>query len=178
LKALTFNSTIIEKANSVKDKLGNDYYSIHFRLDIDCIISKLYGTDVLNSFLKDNGNKDNLINVPIVDRYCEYLLIEYLKIVELLGFDKKYYICTPIGKWEIHSHFEKYLNRLINYISTNSQDAIVGELYYKERELNALVELIILRDSSSTIVFEGSTFSEGYSLKVNDYSKKYYTVIG
>ena len=41
---------------------------------------------------------------------------------------------------------------------------------YEERELNALVDLLVLRDSEKMIGFEGSSFSEGYCLKVNSIS--------
>ena len=43
--------------------------------------------------------------------------------------------------------------------------------FYKDRELNALIDLLILRDSEKMIGFEGSSFSEGYCYKVNTIRK-------
>ena len=39
--------------------------------------------------------------------------------------------------------------------------------HFEERELNALVDLLTLRDSDKIIGFSGSSFSEGYCYKVN-----------
>ena len=43
----------------------------------------------------------------------------------------------------------------------------MSKQHFEERELNALVDLLTLRDSDKMIGFEGSSFSEGYCFKVN-----------
>ena len=44
---------------------------------------------------------------------------------------------------------------------------MIPHKFYQQRELNALVDLLVLRDSDKMIGFEGSSFSEGYCFKVN-----------
>ena len=162
LKSLVFSDSFVD----YNDKLKGEYYSIHFRLDMDCVISKLFGNESLLLLLNNKLLISNDMDV-MIDRYSELLLIEYLKYVNIIGFDKKYYICTPIGKWPVHSRFEKYLLRIVKFIEKNGGTVIIPEKYYPQRELNALVELLIITKSQRFIGFYGSTFSEGYAYIVS-----------
>ena len=42
-----------------------------------------------------------------------------------------------------------------------------------EREFNALVDLLTLRESDCMVGFEGSSYSEGYCFKVNSIRKPF-----
>jgi hypothetical protein len=110
---------------------------------------------------------ENFISLPEVNNYIEHLLSQYTEYINQIGFKKIWYISTLIGKKEIHNCLTGVLNKLCDFIQRNGGKVIKGIQYFQERELNALVDLITLRDSEKMIVFEGSSFSEGYCMKVN-----------
>ena len=83
------------------------------------------------------------------------------------GFEKCWYISTSITKRDIHKPNEKYLTALVNFITEHNGTYMIPHKFYQQRELNALVDLLVLRDSDKMIGFEGSSFSEGYCFKVN-----------
>jgi hypothetical protein len=99
------------------------------------------------------------------------LMKQYLEFVMQIGFDKPWYICTAITKNKIHDYFNVYLNKLKKIIVNNGGEFFGCEKLYAERELNALVDLLVLRDSQKMIGFTGSSFSEGYCYKVNEIRK-------
>ena len=90
-----------------------------------------------------------------------------LKYIYLIGFDKPWYICTSIGKDPIHDCLLPFLYQIKDIIRSNGGSLIESEKNYPQRELNALVDLLTLRESECLIGFEGSSFSEGYCYKVN-----------
>ena len=168
----------LEFQQSILDKVPNeDCFTIHFRLDFDCIIHYLFGDDEYQSFMSSPTIEytQKIMKMPEVIAYCHYLLNQYFNFINILGKTKKYYICTAIGKNQIHDGLIPYLDKLIDYIE--KKNIMESRVYYEERELNALVELLIMKKSSAVIGFEGSSFSEGYCYKVCP-NKKYYFVNG
>jgi hypothetical protein len=184
LASLEFSPLILNRVPKI-----NDYFGIHFRLDMDCVIHYLWGKDAYTYFMELCEHSpiqaerfaERISRLTEVRNYCNFLLNEYIKYVHKLGFDKNYYICTSIGKNPVHNCLMEYLNELIFQISKNGSVVIRTKEYFKERELNALVELLILRRSSGLIGFEGSSYSEGYVYKVCTYLndiKDFYFVYG
>ena len=183
LNCLEFNPEIVLKVPK-----GN-FNTIHFRLDIDCIISNLFGEEYYSYFMENNNCNlplaieisEIVMNRVEVIEYIELLMKEYFQFILLTGFDKEYYICTSIGKSIIHDLLLPHLKRITDFIISNGGKYFIPKGEYSFRELNALVDLIVLRDSYSTIGFEGSSFSEGYAFKVGSIrnpNKKYYFVNG
>jgi hypothetical protein len=111
------------------------------------------------------------LDQKVIKEYCEFLMRQYIQFVKQFGFDKTWYICTPILKNEIHNPFRVYLNQLTEFINKSNGNYLISQTYYQERELNAIVDLLILRDSEKMIGFRGSSFSEGYCYKVNQIRK-------
>jgi len=186
LNCLEFDKSILEKVNKIKLHLNNAlcysseqrYYSIHFRLDIDVIIHYTFGKETYNTFM-DLCNSDLLVAEEFffnldqnkIKKYCTFLMNQYFVFIKQFGFDKPWYICTSITKWMIHDPMKIYLKECIDFILRNNGMYYISPLLYNERELCALVDLLILRDSEKMIGFEGSSFSEGYCLKVNSIRK-------
>jgi hypothetical protein len=178
LSSLQFNEPINMTFQSIKETIGGKYNGIHFRLDLDCIIHYVFGTDVYNHFMDLANNSQYLameyyktLNIDSIDYYCSFLMKQYLKNILTFGFDKKWYICTSIKKWKYHQPMEKYLDTLVTFITSNGGDYFIPKKMYLDRELNALVDLLVLRDSTKLIGFQGSSFSEGYCYKVNSIRK-------
>ena len=154
------------------------YYAIHFRLDIDCILHYTFGKKVYNRFMDLANGQTCLakeyfetLDKKAIKRYSEFLMQQYLTFVKQFGFDKKWYICTPILKNDIHNPFRVYLTQLTDFINKSNGTYSISQTYYQERELNAIVDLVILRDAEKMIGFRGSSFSEGYCYKVNQIRK-------
>jgi hypothetical protein len=174
LNCLTFNKSIIEKMNSLKIK--NGYYAVHFRLDIDAIVHYTFGKEIYNQFMDlcnvgEAKKYFELLDQLKIERYCSFLLEQYFTFILKFGFDKTWYISTSITKWEIHDPMVKYLKLFTDFITNGGGKYYIPPKIYPQRELNALVDLLILRDSECLIGFEGSSFSEGYCLKVNSIRK-------
>jgi len=155
-------------------KIPEGYYAIHFRLDLDTIIHYLFEKSVYNDFMEkcNNSKLDSeftkkFIELPEVINYINYLLNQYFNFIKVIGFKKLWYISTVIGKKDLHNVLIPTLNKVMDFIQNNGGKVITGIKYYEERELNALVDLITLRDADKLIVFEGSSYSEGYCVKVN-----------
>ncbi len=168
LNCLSFNKNIIRKSCEIKELLKS-YNGVHFRLDIDAIIHYTFGKEIYNQFMESSLKEDFLetLDQNIIKNYCRYLLDQYISFVSYFGFDKPWYICTSITKWDIHKSIEPYLKEFLDFILINNGTYYTTPLIYPQRELNALVDLLVLRDSERLIGFEGSSFSEGYCLKVN-----------
>jgi hypothetical protein len=178
LNCLEFNETKIKMVKTVQDKLGKNYYAIHFRLEADCILHYTYPPEVYNKFMDLSNVNEQLaidffdsLDKKVINEYCIFLMKQYISFIYTFGFSKTWYISTNVTKNSIHDYFKVYLNDLINFIIKNGGNYFISELIYKERELNALVDLLILRDSSKMIGFQGSSFSEGYCYKVNEIRK-------
>jgi hypothetical protein len=173
LNCLEFNGYILEKVLEMKEKLGNEYYSIHFRLDLDAIIHYTFGKDIYDTFM---GHEDKIgyfqtLDQKKIENYCLFLMSQYKSLLLYFGFEKTWYISTSLKKWDIHTPMEKYLVYLTDFIRINNGSFFIPNVVFPQRELNALVDLLVLRDSEKMIAFEGSSFSEGYCLKVNTIRK-------
>jgi hypothetical protein len=174
LNCLEFHENILNYVNQLKNIFTKGYNAIHFRLDIDAIVHYTFEKDIYNHFM-DLCNTDisqakfyfESLDQTKIKRYCSFLMHQYLFMIGHFGFDKTWYISTSVGKWEIHKPMEKYLKILTDFILKNKGDYYIAPKIYKERELNALEDLIMLRDCEKLIGFEGSSFSEGFCLKVN-----------
>jgi len=178
LNCLEFHGSILSDVNKLKSIFPKGYYSIHFRLDIDAIIHYTFGKEVYNEFM-DLCNNSSILAKEFFDtldkkkigEYCNFLMHQYFLLIKHFGFDKTWYISTSITKDSIHEPMKIYLNLLTNYILENKGVYYIPPKIYEDRELNALVDLLVLRDSEKMIGFEGSSFSEGYCLKVNSIRK-------
>ena len=74
-----------------------------------------------------------------------------------------------------------FLTKFTDFISKNGGNYLIQQPFYSDRELNALVDLLVLRDSTKMIGFEGSSFSEGYCYKINsirNVTKQFLFVVG
>jgi len=178
LNCLEFHGSILSDVNKLKSIFQNGYYSIHFRLDIDAIIHYTFGKEVYNEFMDLCNNSSilakeffNTLNKQRIEKYCNFLMHQYFLLIKHFGFDKTWYISTSITKDNIHEPMKIYLNLLTKFILDNKGIYYIPPKIYQERELNALVDLLVLRDSEKMIGFEGSSFSEGYCLKVNSIRK-------
>jgi hypothetical protein len=183
LNCLEFNKGVLNEINTLKIELGGDYNAIHFRLEMDPIIHYLYSQKTYNKFMEISTPElcENLIKLPEIQNYINFILNQYLTFIGKIGFSKKWYICTCIGKNKIHNPLIQYLNILLQFIENSGGSWFIGKQIYTQRELNALIDLLILRDSHSMVGFEGSSFSEGYCYKVNlirNPGKTYYFVNG
>jgi len=164
LSCLEFNENIVKNVKTI------EHYGMHFRLDIDAIVHYLFETDVYNHFMgleEKNEFIIKMISLPKVSKYIKYIMDQYIKFIYQIGFDKPWYICTSIGKENIHNVLLPFLYKITDIIRSNGGKLIDFEKNYPQRELNALVELLTLRDSDAIVGFEGSSFSEGYCYKVN-----------
>jgi len=157
-----------------------NYNSIHFRLELDAIISYLFDKNCYNDFMDrcNNGTLsknfcDNFMNLQEVKDYINYLLNQYISFINQIGFENPWYICTLIGKKKIHDCLKPALKNLTDFINKRGL-VLKNEQHFEQRELNALVDLLILRDAKCMIGFEGSSYSEGYAFKVNSVRKVNY----
>jgi hypothetical protein len=182
LNCLEFNEKILKEAEIIKRyncyENFDNYYGIHFRLEIDCILHYTYPKKVYNQFmdLVNNDPKAAIVYFDLLDKqpikdYCKFLMQQYLVLVQQFGFDKPWYISTGLMKYRINDYFIVYLKQLVDFILINGGSYYLSDTIYDDRELNALVDLLILRDCEKLIGFEGSSFSEGYCYKVNQIRK-------
>ena len=169
LASLEFHGSILEKVVSIKTKLGV-YNGVHFRLDADCIVHYVFGKETYNNFMKDPSIFLQLDQAKIKN-YSMFLLKNYISFIDELGYSNPWYICTSLTKNAIHDPMLGYLSEFIEHIVSHGGSYFIPPVVYPDRELNALVDLLVLRDSNCLIGFEGSSFSEGYCLKVNSVRK-------
>jgi hypothetical protein len=165
-----------------------EYSGIHFRLDIDVLIHYLFERLAYDDFMikcnngtLDPGFTSRFTELLPVKEYINYLMNQYYLFIYELGLKNTWFICTSIGKNKINDVLLDTLDKLVKFIEINGGKVIMSNPHFEHRELNALVDLIALRDSQKLIVFEGSSFSEGYCLKVNSIrnpNKEYRTVNG
>jgi hypothetical protein len=160
------------------------YNGIHFRLELDPIIHYLFNRNCYNDFMDRCNNStldpkftNRFVKLPEVKRYIDNLLEQYFNFINKIGFGRTFFISTSIGKNNINDCLKPTLKRLTDFIQSNGTYFQNTDDYFTHRELNALVDLITLRNSEKMIVFEGSSFSEGYCLKVNS-NKEYHVIYG
>jgi len=175
LNCLEFNGSIISEVKKVKSMFPNGYNSIHFRLDIDAVLHYTFEKEVYNHFMDLANTSTELaeryyhtLDQTKIKQYTSFLMEQYFSFILEFGFDKPWYISTSITKWKIHNPMNIYLNKLLLFINSHCGEYHISNKVYPQRELNALVDLLVLRDSTKLIGFEGSSFSEGYCLKVNN----------
>jgi len=173
LNCLHFNSDIMKTVSGIQSTFPSGYYGVHFRLDIDAVLHYTFGKEIYTTFMNSSSPIEyfNGLDQTKIENYCQYLLRSYLTFISQFGFDKPWYICTSILKSSIHAPMVKYLKEFIDFISNNNGKYFISNNKYPDRELNALVDLLVLRDSEKMIGFEGSSFSEGYCYKVNSIRK-------
>ena len=174
LNTLEFHGSILNHVNKLKSNFPSGYNGIHFRLETDVVIHYIFGKVEYNTFMELCNESEELaltffesLDQTKIDKYCNFLLNQYFQCIITFGFDKPWYICSSINKYPIHKGLVIYLNKLINFITSNGGSYGISERCSEFREINALVDLLLLRDSNKTIGFEGSSFSEGYCYKVN-----------
>jgi hypothetical protein len=161
-----------ERFTSLVPKM--DYNGIHFRLELDAIIHYLFEKNCYNDFM-DRCNNNSLnpdfpekfINLPEVKKYINFLLNQYINFILRFGFDKPWFISTLITKKEIHNCLKPTLKKLTDFIESFGGTWFLSKQHFMEREFNALVDLLTLRESECMVGFEGSSYSEGYCFKVN-----------
>jgi hypothetical protein len=153
----------------------NGFYGVHFRLDLDCIVHYLFEANVYKEFME--GKKINLLRYPEFVNYVNRLFDQYIYFMDIIGFDKPWYICTSIGKSDVHNIMIPMLYKLRDYIRMNNGISILNS-HYKERELNAIVDLLHLKNAEKRVGFRGSSFSEGYCCKVGPPERECYFVDG
>jgi len=174
LNCLEFNSSILSDVNKLKSIFPNGYNAVHFRLDIDCILHYVFGKNVYNHFM-DLANSDSILaesyyqtlDQEKIKKCISFFTNQYYLMINHFGFDKTWYISTSVGKYNIHTPMVPILNEFTNYILSRGGRFYIPPKIYPQRELNGLVDLLVLRDAEKLIGFEGSSFSEGYCLKVN-----------
>ena len=164
-----------------------DYTGIHFRMEFDVIVHYLFSKKCYEDYMTKCNNgidltkfSQNLLNLLEVKYYIQLILEQYFKSITLLK-TKTYFICTSIGKKEDQRLLLPVLDKLKNFIISQGSTFITNDENYPHRELNALTDLLTLRNSDKLIVFEGSSFSEGYCLKYNQAKnnlKEYCTIYG
>ena len=174
LNCLEFHDSILKHVNVLKSKFCNEYNGIHFRLETDVLIHYVFGKNDYTVFMELCNESEELalaffesLDQSLIDKYCNFLLNQYFECMVTFGFEKPWYICSSINKYPIHKGLTGYLNKLINFITSHKGIYGISEKCSEFREINALVDLLVLRDSCKTIGFEGSSFSEGYCYKVN-----------
>ena len=172
LNCLEFNENILKNVNKIKSNF-KEFYAIHFRLDIDAVIHYTFGKEIYNEFMESTikVNYFNKLDQKKIENYCNFLIKQYTQFITQFGFDKVWYISTSLTKDPIHDPLLPFLKYITDFIISNKGSYYIPHKIYQQRELNALVDLLILRDSEKLIGFEGSSFSEGYCLKVNSIRK-------
>jgi len=165
----------------------NGYTGIHFRIEFDVIIHYLFSKECYEDYMTKSNTGvnltkfcENLMNLFEVKYYIYLLLQQYYQFIRELKSDR-YFICTSVGKKEDQKLLLPVLKQLEDFIKKQNATLFVNKMMYPQRELNALVDLLTLRNSEKLIVFEGSSYSEGYCLKYHQAKnnlKEYRTVNG
>jgi hypothetical protein len=155
------------------------YNGIHFRLELDAIIHYLFEKQCYENFMDRCNNStldpkfpEKFINFPQVQIYIDYLLKQYTTFIIKYGNKNPWFISTLVGKKDIHKVLEPTLKKLTDFIENCGGTWFTSPQHFEQRELNALVDLLTLRESVSMIGFEGSSYSEGYCFKVNSIRNK------
>jgi hypothetical protein len=115
----------------------------------------------------------NVFVITLDKEYIDFLLNQYITFIKQFGFDRPWFISTLIGKKEIHNCLKSTLKKLTDFIEDSGGTWFTNMQHFPQRELNALVDLLTLRESISMIGFEGSSYSEGYCFKINSLRKHF-----
>ena len=173
LNCLEFHKRFIQLVPKKK------YNGIHFRIELDMIIHYLFEKHCYDNFMdRCNKNSMNLefpekfIKLNEVQMYIDYLLKQYITFIIRYGNKKPWFISTLVGKKDIHNCLIPTLKKLTDFIESCGGTWFTSEKHFEERELNALVDLLTLRESVAMVGFEGSSYSEGYVFKVNSIRNK------
>ena len=176
LKSLEFHPRILEKVPS------GQFNVIHFRMDVDVVIQKNFGMETYNYFMGlCNSNPtdaklfaERTTNQEKVFLFIDNLMKQYITFIDKIKNGNSWYICTSVGKNPVHNCMIPFLEKIIEYIGM--ENIYPTEVYFHERELNALVDLLVMKNAKTVIGFEGSSFSEGYAYKTSDAGKDWYFV--
>ena len=158
---------------------NKEYNGIHFRLELDAIIHYLFEKHCYDDFM-DRCNKNSInsefpekfIKLPQVQNYIDYMLKQYITFIMRYGNKKPWFISTLVGKKDIHNCLIPTLKKLTDFIESCGGTWFTSKKHFEQRELNALVDLLTLRESVAMVGFEGSSYSEGYCFKVNSIRNK------
>jgi len=165
----------------------NPYYCIHLRIEIDAILyfigkGKLIDDTIHNyTSIKDITEQSmkikDFIHKPAVSSYIQYVLDQYKKYIDIIGKNNTFFICTAINKSKINAQLQYVLDDIVNYIGKDN--IIIGKNHYEDsREINSLIELIIMIQSDGIINGNYSIFSHlGYSLNKNKHYSVNYTIL-
>jgi len=137
-----FTDTFIKSSNMIKQKLDlKDYCCIHLRLEDDSI-------DYMMKFCNLSFDK---INEKFIDKY----IIEFEK---LKLFKYKIYICSSLGIQD-NKNNELYIKLKKKYNLLDKNDFIDMNHTLENRELYAIIDFIIAKDSKYFIGCDWSSFS-------------------
>ena len=163
------NKELLHIKNTIQP--STSYSTIHFRLDVDCVLHYCYNdpatrilydpTFNLGDFctMKDISSSirytEKYITRPVI-QWIDKIYSQYILAINKHGIHKHYYICTPIIRDPRHKLVENYLYKLLNYLPNKT---FIKEPFHHDREISAYIELEIINKSDGLIGFEGSTFS-------------------
>ena len=124
------NKNILSIIDTIRPKCV--YNTIHFRLDIDCILHYCYNDPLckiqspttfnLNTFVSIKDVQSSIrysqkyITEPVIN-WIENIYSQYVEAIKKNGVDKHYYICSPIIRDPRHKISEKYLHRLLEFFA-------------------------------------------------------------
>jgi hypothetical protein len=155
------------------------YNGIHFKVELDGIIHYLFDKKCYDDFMdRCNTNSinpefgNNLLKLPQVKYYINFLLKQYTTFISKYGFKLPWFISTLINKKEHFNCLKPVLKILTDFIESNGGTWFMSPQHFEQRELNGLIDLLTLRESVCMIGFEGSSYSEGYVFKVNSIRNK------
>ena len=138
---IIFNDVFYTLKNVIKTKLNlTNYTCVHLRIEDDCIhyCSKMYNLDTNeynNKLLSFYDNEINSISMPI-------------------------YICSGINNFDNKINFEYYQNlKNRNHLVYDKQNISIDKYYTSNRELMAIIDLLIAIDSYKFIGNNFSSFS-------------------
>ncbi len=164
------NKTVLSIIDTIKPKCA--YNTIHFRLDIDCILHYCYNNPSTKIRYPTTFNLDTFVSIkdahtsirysqryitePVIN-WIENVYSKYVEAIKKNGVDKHYYICSPIIRDPRHKISEKYLHRLLEFLPNKT---FIDSPFHPDREISAYIELEIIRKSKGLIGFNGSTLSK------------------
>lgn len=163
-QCFVFNDDIM---NKVKISIPlYPYYCIHLRIEIDAILYFIGNVinDTIDNYTSIEDSESQYIKVkefidsPVVSAYIHYLIDQYKKYIDIIGKQNTFFICTAINKSKINSGLQYVLDEIVDYIGKDN--VIIGENHYPDcRELNSLIELIVMIQSEGNIWANRSIFS-------------------
>lgn len=172
-QCFVFNDDIM---NKVKISIPQSpYYSIHLRIEVDAILYFIGNmiNDKIDNYTSIEDSElqymkvNEFIHSPVVSAYIRYLIHQYKKNIDIIGKHNTFFICTAINKSKINAGLRYVLNEIVDYIGKDN--VIIGEIHYPDcRELNSLIELIVMIQSNGNILSNRSLFSN-MACKINNH---------